>query len=34
LAVGPPRSDITPVKPGTFNLISSISAIIESSLRL
>src|SRR3569833_4742163 len=34
LAVGPPRSDITPAKPGTLSRISSISRITESSLRL
>src|SRR6478609_11301876 len=34
LAVGPPRSEITPVKPGTLSRISSISLMIDSSLRL
>ena len=33
-AVGPPKSDITPVKPGTLRLMSSISLMIESSERL
>ena len=28
-AVGPPKSEITPVKPGTLSLISSISLIME-----
>ncbi|MNZ93501.1 hypothetical protein D3C78_1125700 [compost metagenome] len=32
-AVGPPRSEITPVKPGTLSRISSISRMIESSER-
>src|SRR5918994_6273343 len=32
-AVGPPRSEITPVKPGTESRIVSISRRIESSLR-
>ena len=31
LAVGPPRSDITPVKPGTVSRTVSISRRIESS---
>ena len=34
LAVGPPRSEITPVKPSTLSRISSTSRMIESSLRL
>ncbi len=34
LAVGPPRSEITPVKPGTVSRICSISRTIESSERL
>ncbi len=34
LAVGPPRSEITPVKPGTWSRIVSISRITESSERL
>ena len=34
LAVGPPRSDTTPVNPGTLSRIISISRIIESSERL
>ncbi|MNV55623.1 hypothetical protein D3C71_1478620 [compost metagenome] len=29
-AVGPPRSEITPVKPGTLSRISSISRMIDS----
>ena len=33
-AVGPPRSEITPVKPATLSRMSSISRITESSLRL
>ena len=33
-AVGPPRSEITPVKPGTVSRIVSISRMIESSERL
>ena len=33
LAVGPPRSDTTPVKPGTLSRISSISWRIDSSDR-
>ncbi|MNR51498.1 hypothetical protein D3C85_1711750 [compost metagenome] len=32
-AVGPPRSEITPVKPGTLSRISSISRMIDSSER-
>ncbi len=32
-AVGPPRSDITPVKPGTVSRIVSISRNIESAER-
>ncbi|MNV89989.1 hypothetical protein D3C71_1843270 [compost metagenome] len=34
LAVGPPRSEITPVKLGTLSRISSISRIIDSCERL
>src|SRR5215467_1561384 len=34
LAVGPPRSEITPVKPGTWSRTASISRITESSERL
>ncbi len=34
LAVGPPRSEMTPVKPGTSSRIASISRITESSERL
>ena len=34
LAVGPPRSEITPVKPGTVSRMVSISRITESSERL
>ena len=33
LAVGPPTSEITPVKPGVLSRISSISRRIESSER-
>src|SRR5215471_12754744 len=33
-AVGPPRSEITPVKPGTVSRTVSISRITESSVRL
>ena len=33
-AVGPPRSEITPVKPGTVSRTVSISRITESSERL
>ena len=33
LAVGPPRSEITPVKPGTVSRIVSISRSTESSER-
>ncbi len=33
-AVGPPRSDITPVKPGLRSRISSISRSIDCSERL
>ena len=33
-AVGPPRSEITPVKPGTWSRIVSISRRIDPSLRL
>src|SRR5512145_2460617 len=33
-AVGPPRSEITPVKPGTVSRTASISRITESSERL
>ena len=32
-AVGPPRSEMTPVKPGTVSRIVSISRRIESSER-
>jgi hypothetical protein len=32
-AVGPPRSEITPVKPGTLSRISSISRRIDSCER-
>ncbi len=32
-AVGPPRSEITPVKPGTVSRTVSISLMIESSDR-
>ncbi len=34
LAVGPPRSEITPVKPGTVSRTVPISRITESSERL
>jgi len=34
LAVGPPRSEITPVKPGTSSRTFSISRITESGERL
>src|SRR5580693_467200 len=34
LAVGPPRSDTTPVNPGTRSRMVSISRITESSERL
>src|SRR5207253_11456445 len=34
LAVGPPRSEMTPVKPGTLSRIASISRITEFSERL
>src|SRR3569833_2071655 len=34
LAVGPPRSEMTPVKPGTLSRMSSISRITELSERL
>jgi hypothetical protein len=34
LAVGPPRSEMTPVKPFTRSRISSTSRMMESSLRL
>src|SRR5690606_41534115 len=34
LAVGPPKSDITPVKPGTLSRISLISCIMDSFDRL
>ncbi len=34
LAVGPPRSEMVPVKPLTLSRMSSISWMIESSLRL
>ena len=34
LAVGPPRSEITPVKPGTESRTASISRSTESSERL
>ncbi len=33
LAVGPPRSETTPVKPGTLSRISSISRMIDSCER-
>src|SRR6186713_3590236 len=33
-AVGPPRSEITPVKPGTVSRISSISRSTDASDRL
>ncbi len=33
LAVGPPRSEITPVKPGTVSRMVSISRMTESSER-
>ena len=33
-AVGPPRSETTPVKPGTLSRMVSISRITESSERL
>ncbi|MNZ75769.1 hypothetical protein D3C78_942550 [compost metagenome] len=33
LAVGPPRSETTPVKPGTLSRISSISCRIDSCER-
>ena len=33
-AVGPPRSEITPVKPGTVSRTVSISLMIEFSERL
>src|SRR6267142_343212 len=33
-AVGPPRSEITPVKPGTWSRMVSISRMTESSERL
>ena len=33
-AVGPPRSEITPVKPGTVSRTVSISLMTESSERL
>jgi hypothetical protein len=33
LAVGPPKSEITPVKPGTVSRIFSISPRIDPSLR-
>ncbi len=33
-AVGPPRSEITPVKPGTLSRTVSISRMIDSSERL
>ncbi|MCG3146133.1 MAG: hypothetical protein HONDAALG_03988 [Gammaproteobacteria bacterium] len=33
-AVGPPRSEMTPVKPGTLSRMVSISRMTESSLRL
>src|SRR5512141_289621 len=32
-AVGPPRSEITPVKPGTVSRMFSISRMVESSDR-
>ncbi len=34
LAVGPPRSETTPVKPGVLSRIASISCRIDSSERL
>ena len=34
LAVGPPRSEITPVKPGTVSRTTSISRSTEPSERL
>src|SRR5690554_4248194 len=34
LAVGPPRSEMVPVKPGTLSRISSISLMIDSWERL
>ena len=34
LAVGPPRSEMTPVKPGTLSRTASISRSTESSERL
>ena len=34
LAVGPPMSEMTPVKPGVLSRISSISCRIDSSERL
>jgi hypothetical protein len=34
LAVGPPRSEITPVKPGTSSRIVSISRSTDASERL
>jgi hypothetical protein len=34
LAVGPPRSEITPVKPGVLSRMASISCRIDSSERL
>ena len=34
LAVGPPRSEMTPVKPGTWSRISSISRSTDCSERL
>ena len=34
LAVGPPRSEMTPVNPGTVSRMVSISRITESSERL
>jgi hypothetical protein len=33
LAVGPPRSEMTPVKPGVESRMTSISRMIESSER-
>ncbi len=33
LAVGPPRSEITPVKPGVWSRMSSISRRIDASER-
>ncbi|SVJ69295.1 Uncharacterised protein [Klebsiella pneumoniae] len=32
-AVGPPRSETTPVKPGTLSRISSISRMIEQKVQ-